>query len=165
MSASNEESVVTALDAVQADWEAAIADPRRMTQLPPGSYLFKIINAFVGRSTGEAHRLQLRIDIQVLRAPNEKDIGRNYFKTWGLDAEGLRWLAGDLMNLGFELPRESTKIATELCPMLINTCFESQVRPSRTPEYGPNVWIPKNARRTPEGDLALGANGSGGLKY
>jgi len=158
------EDVTKALEESQAAWAEAREQPRQATTLPLGSYLFKITNAFVGRSTGEAQRLQLRIDLQVLRGPNEEVVGRSYFKTWGLeDAEQMKWLAGDLLNLGLELPTEVKKIPTETCLALINVCFEAQVRPSRDPQYGPNVWISKNARRTPEGDLA--GSGEGGLRY
>ena len=158
------EDVTNALEESQAAWAEAREQPRQTTTLPSGSYLFKIANAYVGRSTGEAQRLQLRVDLQVLRGPNEEVIGRNYFKTWGLeDADQMKWLAGDLLNLGLELPAEIVKIPTEICPALINVCFEAQVRPSRDPQYGPNVWIPKDARRTPEGDLAGG--GGSGLRY
>jgi len=148
------EDIVAALEGVQEAYQTAREEPRQMTQLPSGSYLFRVTNAFVGRSSGAANRLQLRIDLEVLRGPTEKVVGRSYFKTWGLvDAEGMKWLTGDLLNLGFELPDKVTEIPTKLCPELIGICFEATVRPAKDPTYGPNVWIPKNARRTPEGDL------------
>ncbi len=68
-------------------------------------------------------------------------------------AENLKWLAGDLINLGLELPEKIELISTEACAALMGICFEGNVRPAKDSQYGPNVWIGQNARRTETGEI------------
>lgn len=142
-----------ALKKHQQNWTPAKENPRKSEQLPAGTYIWKITNAFVATAQTSG-RLQLRIDITAIEAPTEEAKGRNYFKAWGLETEEtLKWLTGDLINLGIELPDQMKDLATKTCSELMGICFEGNLRPARDSQYGPNVWIAAKARRTESGEI------------
>ena len=145
--------IQAALKNQQKNWDEAKTNPRKSEQLQTGTYLWKVTNAFVAKAQSSG-RLQLKIDLTCLEGPTEESKGRNYFKSWGLEtAENLKWLAGDLINLGLELPEKIELISTEACAALMGICFEGNVRPAKDSQYGPNVWIGQNARRTETGEI------------
>lgn len=151
------EDVGQALDALQGNWDNAVADPKRLEGLPLGSYLFKITNAYTGRSSTQG-RLQFRIDFTVLLGPTDGTVGRNYFKTWGLDDDdgtGMKWLVGDLLNLKIAPPTAVGELSGKIAQELVNVCFEARLTAPKNKAYSnmPNVMIPTNARRTEQGSL------------
>ncbi len=160
MPTEEEQSLIDELD--EEFGEEGMADVGARTGLevlPKGAYGFIITNAYLNRSSGKG-RKQL-VAVCEVRETNAGDelIGKLYYKTWGLEkAENLEWLNGDLLNLDIAKP-QNPKDLLRVAKELVGVGFQAALVDNKDPQFAPNCYINRGARRVDLEGKNASANG------
>lgn len=116
-------------------------------QMPKCKVALKITNGYLGRSSGSG-RKQLTIVTEVLEcSAGEQFVGHTYTKNWGLEtSENIQWLNSDLSNLEIAYAKTPQELVA-LANALTGVCFDGSLNPNADPQFPPNCYINKGARR------------------